>query len=67
MAKKDRVQVRVLSDLLIDGASYRGNQLVTFPADLAKHLKDSGAVDDHKDAIAYCAGVGANNIDHAGA
>ncbi|WP_324730981.1 hypothetical protein [Pseudomonas paeninsulae] len=66
-AKKDRTQVRVLADALIDGVSYRSNQRVTFPADLAQQLKDAGLVDDHKDALAYCATLGAAAIDHTGA
>lgn len=47
-------KVRVLCAITIDGASYRPDHVVDFPAALARALAADGSVDTNKDAVAYC-------------
>ena len=54
MAKSDLVQVRILTGTPVDGVQYAGNRVVSFKPELAKQLKAAGAVDDSKEAVAYC-------------
>lgn len=67
MAKKETVLVRTLLDILIEGVSYRANQLVAFPVALAASLKASGQADDAKAAVEYCRSEGQEPITHAAA
>lgn len=47
-------KVRILTDVKIDGVSYQANQVVDLPAATAKAQQAAGAVDAHKEAVAYC-------------
>lgn len=58
-------KVRILTDSTIDGVFYRANQIVEFPAGVAKAQESAGAVDAHKDAVAYChVALGAACVEH---
>lgn len=65
MAKSEIVKVRVLVDVLVEGVSYASNQLVAFPAEIAKQLKAAGSVDDDKGAVAFCVSEGVEVVEHA--
>lgn len=65
MAKSESVKVRVLTAVLVEGVSYAGNQVVAFPAEIAKQLKAAGSVDDAKEAVAFCLSEGAEVVEHA--
>lgn len=65
MAKSESVKVRVLNAVIVEGISYACNQVVVFPAEIAKHLKAAGSVDDSKEAVAFCVSEGAEVVAHA--
>lgn len=64
MANAKNIRVRILCAIPVDGKSYKPNQVVDFPAELAKALKGDGAVDDSKEAVAYCIDSGAEPVEH---
>lgn len=47
-------KVRVLSDIQIEGVSYKPNQVVDLPANLAKQQASAGTVDPTAEAVDYC-------------
>lgn len=47
-------KVRILANTVIDGIQYLPNQVVDIPAALVKSFKQSGVVDDTREAVAYC-------------
>lgn len=47
-------KVRMLVDQPVDGITYKANQVVDFPAGVAKGLKAQGVADDTAEAVAYC-------------
>ena len=58
-------KVRILTDVNIDGVSYKANQVVDLPAATAKAQQESGAVDAHKEAVSYCVNeLGAQVVIH---
>lgn len=60
MSKK---KCRVLVDVVIDGISYRANQVINIEAVLAKpYLGES--LDDAPEAVKYATGEGAEIIEH---
>lgn len=63
MAKK-LTPVRILLDFPLEGVSYRANQLVAFPVELAASLKAGGSVDDSAAAVEYCRFEGHELIPH---
>lgn len=63
MAKK-LVPARVLVELLIEGRSYKPNQLVGFPPALVESLAPAGSIDCSKGAVGYCRAEGVELIEH---
>jgi len=63
MAKK-LVPARVLVELLIEGRSYKPNQLVSFPPALVESLAAGGSIDCSKGAVAYCRAEGVEQVEH---
>lgn len=47
-------KVRVLADSQVEGITYKPNQVVDFPAGVAKQLVAAGNADASAEAIAYC-------------
>lgn len=66
MAKKSFTPVRILVATPVDGITYHPDQVVEFDPSTANHLADQGAVDKHKDAVAYAHSQGAKTIRHLG-
>ena len=61
-------KVRILAACRVGGVAYTPNQVVDFPAPVAKALAADGQVDVHKEAIAYCINeLGAEVITHQAA
>ena len=46
--------VRILADVKVQNVDYKPNQVVDFPAALAKQLTTSGNADAAPEAVAYC-------------
>ncbi len=63
MAKK-LVPARVLVELLIEGCTYKPNQLVSFPPALVESLASGGSIDCSKGAVAYCRAEGVELVEH---
>lgn len=63
MAKK-LVPARVLVELLIEGRTYKPNQLVSFPPALVESLASGGSIDCSKGAVAYCRAEGVEQVEH---
>ena len=58
-------KVRILAACRVGGVAYSPNQVVDFPAVVAKALAADGQVDAHKEAVAYCVNkLGAEVITH---
>jgi len=65
MAKKTIfIATRILATVMLDGLTYKPDQVVEFEAGIANDLADQGAVDKHKDAVAYAVTQGAKAIRH---
>lgn len=59
-------QLRILADTVVDGVTYKPNQVVELDDKVAKSIEASGAADSNKDAVAYCINdLGAQVINHA--
>lgn len=63
-AKKDLVPVRVLTELPLEGITYKPGQLVGLPASLVGQLEKLGSIDTNKDAVAACKAGGFELIEH---
>jgi hypothetical protein len=68
MAKKTVfIAVRILAAVILDGLTYKPDQVVELETGIANDLADQGAVDKHKDAVAYAIAQGATVIRHPSA
>ena len=47
-------KVRILADVNVQGVDYKPNQVVDFPAGIAKQLAAAGNADASAEAVAYC-------------
>jgi hypothetical protein len=58
-------KVRILTAVVLDGIRYQPDQVVDLPSATAKAQQAAGAVDPHKDAVAFCEKVlGAEVVVH---
>ena len=51
--KAKSMQVRVLSERIINGKARKPNELVSLPTELVEKLESKGIVDSSKEAVAY--------------
>jgi hypothetical protein len=58
------IAVRILAAVILDAITYKPDQVVELEAGIANDLADKGAVDKHKDAVAYALAQGATVIRH---
>ena len=69
MAKKikhadEKISVRMLRDYTIEGVQYLTNHAISFPADIAKFLEESGIADSAKPAVEFVISEGAELVEH---
>jgi hypothetical protein len=62
--KINKVKVRVLVDITVDGKSYKPNDAVAFEAGKARSLEKAGQVDSNSEAVAYVLSQGAKVVEH---
>jgi hypothetical protein len=62
--KINKVKVRVLVDITVDGKSYKPNDAVAFEAGKVRSLEKAGQVDSNSEAVAYVLSQGAKVVEH---